>query len=201
MHRPCDSSDKRSSRTWSLCIWSCNEFSATCLYYLEFMLGLPLLALLVSLQVSNMHAGYQQVYFVPSFTDEQRTLLLAACTAVLYTPENEHFGIVPLEAMSAARPVIACNSGGPKESIIHKKTGYLCAPNAKDFAAAMKHLLVRISASRTNSEFAHLLHSFWHLYPMCVRTSGMLLSCIACLCQALYFVSGCVWLILLQPSR
>ena len=27
----------------------------------------------------------------------QRTLLLAACRAVLYTPQHEHFGIVPLE--------------------------------------------------------------------------------------------------------
>jgi hypothetical protein len=28
---------------------------------------------------------------------------------VVYTPVNEHFGIVPLEAMYARRPVIACN--------------------------------------------------------------------------------------------
>ena len=41
---------------------------------------------------------------------------------------NEHFGIVPLEAMLAGRPVLACNSGGPVESIIHGVTGYLCAP-------------------------------------------------------------------------
>ncbi len=29
-------------------------------------------------------------------------------------------GIVPVEAMYAGKPVIACNSGGPKESVKHK---------------------------------------------------------------------------------
>ena len=43
------------------------------------------------------------VTFVRSFSDEQRSAMLAACSVVLYTPENEHFGIVPLEAMAAAR--------------------------------------------------------------------------------------------------
>lgn len=42
-----------------------------------------------------------------------------------YTPENEHFGIVPLEAQYMNTPVLACNSGGPKESVVHGKTGYL----------------------------------------------------------------------------
>ena len=42
-----------------------------------------------------------QVWLLPSFSDVQRAALLAAATAVLYTPVNEHFGIVPLEAMAA----------------------------------------------------------------------------------------------------
>jgi len=37
--------------------------------------------------------------------------------ALIYTPTNEHFGIVPLEAMYMEKPVIACNSGGPTETI------------------------------------------------------------------------------------
>lgn len=79
--------------------------------------------------------------FVPSFTDAQKAALLAGCICVLYTPENEHFGIVPLEAMAAWRPVIACNSGGPRESVQHNITGFLCEPTPESFAAAMGVLL------------------------------------------------------------
>jgi alpha-1,3/alpha-1,6-mannosyltransferase len=83
----------------------------------------------------------EQVIFVPSCSTLQRNALLAACICVLYTPMNEHFGIVPLEAMAAQRPVVACNSGGPKESIQHAKTGYLCESTPESFASAMALIL------------------------------------------------------------
>jgi alpha-1,3/alpha-1,6-mannosyltransferase len=83
-----------------------------------------------------------QVHFMPSFTDAQRSSLLAACVAVIYTPQNEHFGIVPLEAMAAARPVLACDSGGPKESVVDGETGFLQEPQPRAFGDAMARLLV-----------------------------------------------------------
>ena len=49
--------------------------------------------------------------------------------SIIYTPEHEHFGIVPLEAMCYQKPVIACNSGGPRETVIHGLTGFLCESN------------------------------------------------------------------------
>lgn len=83
------------------------------------------------------------MHFFPSFSDAERGALLAACQAVLYSPQNEHFGITPLEAMAAARPVIACNSGGPLESIRDGITGFLVDPEPRAFADAMASLLVR----------------------------------------------------------
>ena len=56
---------------------------------------------------------------------------------------QEHFGIVPLEAMAHSRPVIACNSGGPRESVQHGLTGFLCAPTPRAFAEAMQRVTVR----------------------------------------------------------
>lgn len=47
----------------------------------------------------------------------ERCSLLKHSLCLLYTPENEHFGIVPVEAMYCQTPVIACNSGGPLESV------------------------------------------------------------------------------------
>ena len=105
------------------------------------------------------------VTFVPSFSDAQKSALLAAAMFVLYTPEvrcetvdgchvhraadaarrcpaqNEHFGMVPLEAMAAQRAVVACASGGPMESIVEGVTGYLCPPTPAAFADAAARLL------------------------------------------------------------
>lgn len=54
--------------------------------------------------------------------------------------QDEHFGIVPLEAMAAYKPVIACNSGGPVETIKNGSTGFLCSPNPQEFSLAMAKL-------------------------------------------------------------
>ncbi len=89
-----------------------------------------------------------QVRFLPSFTTAERTALLAACLAVVYTPPAEHFGIVPLEAMAAARPVIACNQAGPLETVVHGVTGLLCRPDPQAFARGMQTILVRLSTLR-----------------------------------------------------
>ncbi|XP_041097605.1 alpha-1,3/1,6-mannosyltransferase ALG2-like [Polyodon spathula] len=78
------------------------------------------------------------VTFLRSFSDEQKISLLHHCTCVLYTPSNEHFGIVPVEAMYMRCPVIAVNSGGPLESIADGETGFLCDPQPACFAEAME---------------------------------------------------------------
>ncbi|MBI5159678.1 glycosyltransferase [Candidatus Micrarchaeota archaeon] len=51
--------------------------------------------------------------------------LYAGCRAVVYTPINEDFGIIPLEAGASFKPCIAVNEGGPKEVIVQGETGYL----------------------------------------------------------------------------
>lgn len=89
------------------------------------------------------HLTHPQVVFLRSVPDNHKTLLLSACTAVLYTPQHEHFGIVPLEAMAWGKAVVACDSGGPKESVISGRTGLLCEPTPGAFADAMRQLMVR----------------------------------------------------------
>lgn len=68
-----------------------------------------------------------QVIFLCNISDDEKLALLRSknSLALLYTPPEEHFGIVPLEAMACSLPVIACNHGGPKESIEHEVTGFL----------------------------------------------------------------------------
>jgi len=56
---------------------------------------------------------------------EDLVSLYAKCRAVLYSPVNEDFGIVPLEAMASSKPVIAANEGGPREVVENGKSGFL----------------------------------------------------------------------------
>ncbi|CAN8240330.1 unnamed protein product [Cochlearia groenlandica] len=82
-----------------------------------------------------------KVKFVTSCSTAERNELLSSCLSVLYTPTDEHFGIVPLEAMAAYKPVIACNSGGPVETVKDGVTGYLCEPTPEDFSSAMSRFI------------------------------------------------------------
>lgn len=80
------------------------------------------------------------VSFVQSPSDKEKIFLLQTSHAVLYTPKNEHFGIVPLEAMALSKPVISCNSGGPLETVEDNVSGFLCDDNKISFAQAMLKL-------------------------------------------------------------
>uniref|UniRef100_A0A914VAN4 Alpha-1,3/1,6-mannosyltransferase ALG2 n=1 Tax=Plectus sambesii TaxID=2011161 RepID=A0A914VAN4_9BILA len=78
------------------------------------------------------------IEFVPSPTDEQKFVLFRECDSALYTPPNEHFGIVPIEALDQRRPVIVCDSGGPAETVIEGVTGSkIAAPCGRLLADAM----------------------------------------------------------------
>ncbi|KAL4965554.1 GDP-Man:Man(1)GlcNAc(2)-PP-dolichol alpha-1,3-mannosyltransferase [Aspergillus stella-maris] len=65
------------------------------------------------------------VLFLPSVPSAFRDTLLSQASLLLYTPVNEHFGIVPIEAMRAGIPVLASNTGGPLETILEGETGWL----------------------------------------------------------------------------
>lgn len=93
--------------------------------------------------------GGRRVRFLRSPSDAEKLQLLHSCEALIYTPHNEHFGIVPVESMYMRRPVIAVNSGGPMETVINESTGYLCGSEPDEFARAMaKFVLDRTLSDR-----------------------------------------------------
>lgn len=85
----------------------------------------------------------EQIEFILHPKDEELFDLYDRCYTVLYTPFNEDWGMVPLEAMAYAKPVIAVNSGGPLEIIEHGKNGFLSEPNEERFA----HYMVKLADS------------------------------------------------------
>eukprot|EP00904_Undaria_pinnatifida_P012594 jgi/Undpi1/8465/HiC_scaffold_25.g10932.m1 len=80
------------------------------------------------------------VEFRTNVGDEERSQLLRRACCVLYTPSNEHFGIVPVEAMCSGTPVVAVNSGGPLETVVDGGTGFLCDPTGEAFGSAIVKL-------------------------------------------------------------
>ena len=78
-------------------------------------LGIPEAALLFT--------GYE-----PHPADAMRAMDVVIHASV----EPEPFGIVLLEAMGTARPLIATNIGGPKEIVVHEETGLLIPPGDAD---------------------------------------------------------------------
>ncbi len=68
--------------------------------------------------------------------------LMRSADLVLCTPVYEPFGIVPLEAMACAVPVVATDVGGHRDSVADGRTGRLVAPGDPDaVAAAVRDLL------------------------------------------------------------
>lgn len=83
--------------------------------------------------------------FMRSISDQQKVDLLRQTFCLIYTPTNEHFGIVPIEAMYCEKPVIATNTGGPLETVANEVTGYLVTPDAGEFAQCMAKMIEKPS--------------------------------------------------------
>ncbi len=52
-------------------------------------------------------------------------LLLNACDVYAAPSRLEGYGMIQVEAMACGKPIISINEMGPKETIIHGKTGFL----------------------------------------------------------------------------
>jgi len=77
------------------------------------------------LNYKDFHYNKDRVFFLKNISNEERSIILKSANVVIYTPKNEHFGIVPVESMYCGAFVIAHKSGGPTESVKDNETGYL----------------------------------------------------------------------------
>lgn len=106
--------------------------------------------------------------------DEQLPELYRRCRAFLM-PQEEDFGIAPLEAQASGRPVIAYAAGGALETVIDGQTGlFFREQTAEALEEAVRRLDVsffspedcrrnalRFGAERFRRQLTDLLHQLW----------------------------------------
>lgn len=86
-----------------------------------------------------------RVTFVGSTRGEELVRLYSGALCVIYSPFDEDYGYVTLEAFLSGKPVItASDSGGTLEFVVDGENGFVCAPDAEAIAMAVE----RIAANR-----------------------------------------------------
>ncbi|MFP4394709.1 MAG: glycosyltransferase [Anaerolineales bacterium] len=100
------------------------------------------------------------VRFLGRVPDDELPDLMARCQALVF-PGREDFGITPVEAQAAGRPVIAYGAGGALDTVIAGETGvFFREPTAEALAATVAAfdprrvdpLACRANAARFSSE-------------------------------------------------
>lgn len=90
------------------------------------------------------------VEFLGEISNEQRYQLMSEAKAFIFCSDNEDFGIIPVEAMSAGCPVIGYKSGGVVETVIDGKTGILFDKlTPKSCADAIKNVGALLAKAQT----------------------------------------------------
>jgi glycosyltransferase involved in cell wall biosynthesis len=83
------------------------------------------------------HGLPKNVEMLGSVTEEELIDLYGRCKGHITTARDEDFGMTPVEAMAAGKPVICVREGGYIESVLNDTTGLLIEPEAKDIIRAV----------------------------------------------------------------
>src|SRR3972149_484901 len=117
------------------------------------------------------------VTFLGRVSDAELPGLVARCRAFLF-PGYEDFGITPVEAQAAGRPVIAYAAGGALETIVEGETGLffheqtpealadaIRRVDAMDFdPAAIRRNAERFSTDRFKRELRAFIDEKWQAF-------------------------------------
>ena len=100
-------------------------------------------------RLKTLAKGAKNIHFT-GWCDQSTLIdLMGRCTASIYLPMNEDFGMSPVESMAAGKPVIGVAEGGILETIVENKTGVLCPsdPTNEDIINAVNYLSKDTAAS------------------------------------------------------
>lgn len=93
-------------------------------------------------EVKELAKGYDNIEIRGRVTDLELEDLIAKCTASIYIPIDEDFGMTPVESLAAGKPCIVVDDGQLPITVTHEKTGYVCPRDVTpdDVVEAVKYL-------------------------------------------------------------
>ncbi|MCF7995147.1 MAG: glycosyltransferase family 4 protein, partial [Chromatiaceae bacterium] len=100
-------------------------------------------------------AGDPRIQFLGHISDQQIIAEYGRALFVPFVPYDEDYGLITLEAMRAAKPVLtSTDAGGVNELVEHGRTGLSVAPEPAALAAAMRQLITDPAATQAMGEAA-----------------------------------------------
>ena len=93
--------------------------------------------------------GFDNIQFTGDVNEQELQQLIGNAISTIYIPQDEDFGMSPVESMSAGKPVIGAGEGGLLETLIHGKTGWLTNPDPspEELTRAIKEMTPRQAIS------------------------------------------------------
>ncbi|MBL8115278.1 MAG: glycosyltransferase family 4 protein [Acidobacteria bacterium] len=89
------------------------------------------------------------VEFAGAVPDEELLALYSSCGCVLFTPADEDYGYIALEAFLSGKAVVTCaDSGGPLEFVKDGETGLVMPPDGRAVGEAARRLLADPARAR-----------------------------------------------------
>ncbi len=76
-------------------------------------------------RLQRLAEGATNIVFVGWQSEADMVRWIGRCRAVIYLPMDEDFGLSPVEAMAAGKPVVGVAEGGLLETVVHGETGLL----------------------------------------------------------------------------
>lgn len=92
--------------------------------------------------LKNLAGDDSRIRFLGDVSEEKLLELYARSIAVLYTPYQEDYGLITVEAMKSGKPVITTSdAGGPLEFVQTGVNGWIADPDPKSLAEAINSIL------------------------------------------------------------
>jgi len=120
-------------------------------------------------------AAGANVTFLGNVREDSLLDLYAGCKALLH-PQEEDYGLAPLESMASGRPVVAYAMGGANETVVDGVTGILFAEQSVD---SLIGAVETLEARSFDSERIRAHASKFAIAPFCDRVESFLEECLA----------------------